>query len=139
MHNYTTQSGQSLWDRASQIIPGVNMLLSKNKKLFSPGLWLCYYSKAKGAVVLDLDDNQYFDFSTNGVGACSLGHAYAPVDEAVCKAISTGVMSTLNAPVEVQLAEMLLQINPWAGIVRFARSGGEANAISIRIALKNKR
>ncbi len=42
-------------------------------------------------------------------------------------------MSTLNAPVEVELAELLLEMNSWAGIVRFARSGGEANAISIRI------
>jgi glutamate-1-semialdehyde aminotransferase len=110
------------------------MLLSKNKNLFSPGLWPCYYSKAKGAVVWDIDDNQYYDFATNGVGACSLGHAYTPVDEAVRQAISNGVMSTLNAPVEVELAELLLKLNPWAGMVRFARSGGEANAISIRIA-----
>lgn len=100
------------------------MLLSKNKNLFSPGLWPCYYSKAKGPCVWDLDGNQYYDFSTNGVGACSLGHAYSPVDDAVRDAISNGVMSTLNSPLEVALAELLLQINPWAGMCRFARTGG---------------
>ena len=79
------------------------MLLSKNKNLFSPGLWPCYYSKAKGAVVWDLDDNKYYDFATNGVGACSLGHAHTPIDMAVCESISNGVMSTLNTPKEVEL------------------------------------
>ena len=34
---------------------------------------------------------------------------------------------------EVELAERLIEINPWAGMVRFARSGGEANSIAIRI------
>jgi glutamate-1-semialdehyde aminotransferase len=43
-------------------------------------------------------------------------------------------MSTLNCPEEVYLAEKLIEINPWAAMVRFARSGGEANSIAIRIA-----
>lgn len=110
------------------------MLLSKNKNLFSPGSWPCYYSKAKNASVWDLEGTEYLDFTTNGVGACSLGHAYDPVDEAVYQTIKNGVMSSLNAPVEVELAEMLLNLNPWASMVRFARTGGEANAIAIRIA-----
>ena len=38
-------------------------------------------------------------------------------------------MSTLNAPEEVALAEKLIELDPWAGMVRFARSGGEANAV----------
>jgi len=32
------------------------------------------------------------------------------------------------------LAERLIELHPWAQMVRFARSGGEANAIAIRIA-----
>ena len=56
------------------------------------------------------------------------------VDSAVMDIVSNGNMSTLNAPEEVWLAEKLIEINPWAGGVRFARSGGEANAIAIRIA-----
>ena len=43
-------------------------------------------------------------------------------------------MCTLNCPEEVLLAERLVDIHPWADMVRFARSGGEANAIAIRIA-----
>ena len=43
-------------------------------------------------------------------------------------------MSTLNCPEEVALAEKLIELHDWADMVRFARTGGEANAISIRIA-----
>jgi glutamate-1-semialdehyde 2,1-aminomutase len=48
--------------------------------------------------------------------------------------VQAGNMSTLNCPEEVYLAERLVQMHPWADMVRFARSGGEANAIAIRIA-----
>ncbi len=43
-------------------------------------------------------------------------------------------MSTLNAPEEVELAELLLKLHPWAEMARFARTGGEAMAIAVRIA-----
>ena len=45
-----------------------------------------------------------------------------------------GNMSTLNCPEEVALAEKLVELHDWADMVRFARTGGEANSISIRIA-----
>ena len=76
-------------------------MLSHNKNLFSPDYWPSYYSKAKGACVWDLDGNKYIDFSSNGVGACSLGHANENVDDYVIKAIKNGVMSTLNCKNEV--------------------------------------
>ena len=69
-----------------------------------------------------------------GVGTNILGYSHPEVDPAVMDIVSNGNMSTLNAPEEVWLAEKLIEINPWAGGVRFARSGGEANAIAIRIA-----
>ena len=130
--NFTV--GNNLWDRALKHIPGGNMLLSKNKNLFSPDYWPSYYSKAKGACVWDLDGNKYLDFSSNGVGACSLGHANENIDNHVIEALKNGVMSTLNCPNEVYLAEYLIALHPWANMARFARSGGEANAIAIRIA-----
>ena len=126
--------GLELWEKANGLIPGGNMLLSKHKNLFSPGKWPCYYSKAKGAKVWDLDGNEYIDFTHNGVGAVTLGYAYDPVDLAVKERIDNSTFTSLNNPQEVQLAEKLVSLHPWADMVRFARSGGEANAIAIRIA-----
>ncbi len=132
--SFKIEKGLKLWEKSCGLIPGGNMLLSKNKNIYSGELWPCYYSKAKGSRVWDIDGNEYIDFSSNGVGACSLGHSCEAIDNEVINAIRLGVMSTLNTPKEVELAEMLVDLHPWSDMVKFARTGGEANAIAIRIA-----
>jgi glutamate-1-semialdehyde aminotransferase len=102
--------------------------------MFLPGQWPGYYSRAKGAEVWDLDGNKYVDMSYMGIGACVLGYADDDVDNAVKMAIDSGSMCTLNCPEEVELAELLCQLHPWADMVRYARTGGEAMTIAIRIA-----
>jgi glutamate-1-semialdehyde 2,1-aminomutase len=129
-----SKTGQNLWIRAKEVIPGGNMLLSKRPEMFLPDKWPSYFSKSKGCKVTDLDQNEYLDMSIMGIGTNILGYGHPEVDEAVVHTISSGNMSTLNCPEEVYLAEKLVELHPWADMVRFARSGGEANAISIRIA-----
>ena len=126
--------GEKLWDRAKTLIPGGNMLLSKRAEMFLPGKWPAYFSKAKGCRVWDLDGKEYMDMSVMGVGTNILGYGNRAVDTAVIQAIELGNMSTLNCPEEVELAEILVQLHPWADMVRLARTGGEANAVAIRIA-----
>ncbi|WP_370298708.1 aminotransferase class III-fold pyridoxal phosphate-dependent enzyme [Pontibacterium sp.] len=127
-------TGQKLWKRAKKIIPGGNMLLSKRPEMFLPEHWPAYFSKTKGCSVWDLDGNKYTDMSIMGIGTNILGYGHDEVDAAVQDVVSSGNMSTFNCPEEVYLAERLVEIHPWADMVRFARSGGEANAIAIRIA-----
>lgn len=127
-------TGQKLWKRAKQVIPGGNMLLSKRAEMFLPEYWPAYFSRAKGCTVWDLDGNEYIDMSIMGIGTNILGYGHPEVDEAVQKTIAAGVMSTFNCPEEVYLAEKLVELHPWADMVRLARTGGEANAIAIRIA-----
>ena len=127
-------TGQKLWKRAKQVIPGGNMLLSKRAEMFLPDQWPAYFSKAKGCHVWDMDGKQYIDMCIMGIGTNTLGYGHPEVDEAVMQTVSAGNMSTLNCPEEVYLAEKLIELHPWADMARFARSGGEANAIAIRIA-----
>lgn len=127
-------TGQKLWKRAKHVIPGGNMLLSKRAEMFLPELWPAYFSKAKGCQVWDLDGNVYTDMSIMGIGTNVLGYGHAEVDAAVHRTVDAGNMSTFNCPEEVYLAERLVEMHPWAEMVRLARSGGEANAIAIRIA-----
>jgi glutamate-1-semialdehyde 2,1-aminomutase len=102
--------------------------------MFLPDQWPSYFSKSKGCKVWDLDGKEFIDMSIMGVGTNTLGYGHPEVDEAVKGTIESGNMSTLNCPEEVYLAEKLIELHPWADMVRFARSGGEANAIAIRIA-----
>ena len=110
------------------------MLLSKRAEMFLPDLWPAYFSKAEGCSVWDLDGRKYNDMSIMGIGTNILGYGDPEVDEAVRATIAAGNMSTFNCPEEVYLAERLLELHPWADMARFARTGGEANSIAIRIA-----
>jgi glutamate-1-semialdehyde 2,1-aminomutase len=130
----TIGTGQKLWKRAKQLIPGGNMLLSKRAEMFLPNQWPAYFSKAKGCKVWDLDGNEYIDMSIMGIGTNILGYGHPEVDAAVQQTVTAGNMSTFNCPEEVYLAEKLVELHPWADMARLARSGGEANALAIRIA-----
>ncbi len=110
------------------------MLLSKRAEMFLPELWPAYFSRAKGCKVWDLDGKEYIDMSIMGIGTNTLGYGHPEVDAVVHKTVDAGNMSTFNCPEEVHLAERLLELHPWADMVRLARTGGEANAIAIRIA-----
>jgi len=124
----------NLQNRGKKRIPGLTQLLSKRPDQFAPGVWPGYFSRAKGVEIWDLDGNCYIDMSIGGIGANVLGYADPEVDEAVREAIDRGVSCSLNCPEEVELADLLCEIHPWAEQVRFARTGGEAMAIAVRIA-----
>ena len=126
--------GQSLYRKARRRIPGGTQLLSKRPELLLPEQWPSYYSRAKGCEVWDLDGQKYTDMSYMGIGACILGYADTHVDDAVRAAIEAGSMCTLNCPEEMELADLLCELHPWADMVRFARGGGEAMAVAVRIA-----
>ncbi len=128
------ETGPDLYSRALGRIPGGTQLFSKRPERFLPGLWPTYYSRGKGASVWDLDGNRYTDMSYSGIGSCVLGYACDAVDSAVVEAIRRGSMTTLNCAEDLRLADLLCELHPWASKVRFARSGGEALAIAVRIA-----
>lgn len=128
-----SKRGVKLWNKAKKIIPGGSQLLSKRAEMFLPEQWPAYFKKAKGVDVWDLDGNKYVDTYAS-VGACILGYADPDVNNAVKRTIDRGNISTLNCPEEVELAELLCRLHPWADMARFARGGGEAMAIAVRIA-----
>ena len=129
-----TGSGQELYKRAREIIPGGTQLFSKRPEIFLPDQWPAYYSKAKGIEVWDLDGKKYLDFASTGIGTCVLGVGDPDVNKAVSAAIENGSMSTLNCPEEVELAELMIELHPWANMARFQRCGGEALSVAVRIA-----
>jgi len=126
--------GQKLYQHSKKIIPGGNMLLSKRPEMFLPDKWPAYFSKSKGCEVWDLDQKKYIDMSFMGIGTNILGYGHPEVDEAVLKTVQDGNMSTLNCPEEVHLIDRLIDMHHWADMGRIARTGGEANAVAIRIA-----
>jgi len=125
--------GQKLYLKAKKIILGGNMLLSKRPEMTLPEKWPSYYSKSQGIYVWDLNKKKYIDMICF-VGQNILGYANKTIDKFVLGNAAKGNMTSLNCPEEVLLAKKLIKLHPWSGMVKFARSGGEANAMSIRIA-----
>jgi len=132
-HSLMRAKSLRLYAKAKKLIPGAVQLFSKRPELYLPDQWPAYYSRAKGVQVCDMDGNRYTDMASSGIGACILGVGDPDVDRAVRSAIAHGTASTLNCPEEVELAELLIELHPWADMVRYARCGGEAMAIAARI------
>lgn len=120
--------------KIKKIIPSGTQLLSKRPELYSEKKWPSGFKKAKGCFVWDINNKKYLDMSTMSVGACLLGYSDKYVDDRVISIIKRGVNSSLISPEEYKLAKKLTELHPWSQKVRFARSGGEAVQIAIRIA-----
>jgi len=132
--DFRAGAGQRLYRHARTRIPGCAQLLGKRPEQFLPEGWPAYYQRAEGCTVWDLDGRAFLDFTSNGIGTCLLGYADPTVNAAVTACVARGSMCTLNSPAEVELADRLCAIHPWASKVRYARTGGEAMAIAVRLA-----
>ena len=123
----------ALYDHALEIMPGGTQLFSRRADRFIPGLTPMYLTQAEGVKVWDVDGNEYIDFGM-GCGPVILGHAYPAVNDAVIEQINRGNCYTVNHPLEIELAELLIDLVPCAEMVRYAKTGGETNAVAVRIA-----
>ena len=125
----------ALYKSAKKNIPGISQLFGKRPELSLPGNnWPIYYSKAKGVSLWDLKGKKYLDFSMVGVGTSVLGYADKDIVNVAKKVLTNGNMTTLNPPEDVYLAKEMIKLHPWAGGVKYTRTGGESMAVAIRIA-----
>ena len=126
-------TSMELYDRAGRLIPGRTQLLSRRASMFAEGVSPVYADRAKGSRFIDVDGNEYIDW-VNCVSAVILGHADPVVDGAVKEQIDRGSLYTVNSPMEIGLAELLVDTIPSAEMVRYCKGGGEACAVAVRIA-----
>ncbi|MCY3993131.1 MAG: aminotransferase class III-fold pyridoxal phosphate-dependent enzyme [Caldilineaceae bacterium] len=133
MSKYTVTRSYEIYERAGELIPGRTQLISRRASRFASGISPVYAQSAKGSRFIDVDENEYIDWMSS-VGAVILGHADDVVDRAVEEQIKRGSLSSLNSPLEIELAEELVDTIPSAEMVRYTKGGGEACAAAARIA-----
>ncbi|HEX2184001.1 MAG TPA: aminotransferase class III-fold pyridoxal phosphate-dependent enzyme, partial [Chloroflexota bacterium] len=121
------------WARAERVIPGGSQTNSKRPAHFAFGRYPIFAARAEGSHIWDVDGNEYVDF-VNALGPISLGYGHPAVDEAVRRQLARGVLAGLLWPLEVEVAEGLVEAIPGAEMVRFFKGGGEATAAAARIA-----
>ena len=136
--NPSVARSYELYERACKLIPGGVQLLSRRPSRFAEGVSPVYAVSAKGARFTDVDGNEYIDW-VSGIGAIILGYADPVVDEAVKEQIGKGTIYAINHQLEIELAEEIVGRVPCAEMVRYAKCGGEACAMAVRIARKKYR
>lgn len=131
--NHSVARQMELYQRACELIPGGTQLISRRPSRFAAGFSPVYATSARGAYITDLDGNCYIDW-VSGIGAIILGYCDPVVDAAVREQISHGTIYSINHELEVELAEKLVETVPCAEMVRYAKGGGDACAMAVRIA-----
>ena len=127
--NRTTSA--SLFERAQKTIPGgVN---SPVRAFKSVGGHPVFIKKAKGAYLYDVDGNQYIDFIASW-GPMILGHAYAPVVEAIQDYAPYSTSYGAPTELEIEMAELICGMTPGIDLIRMVSSGTEACMSAIRLA-----
>ncbi len=120
-----------LQERAEAIIPGgVNSPVRAFRAVGGDPPFLV---RGEGARVWDADGNEYIDY-VGSWGPLILGHAFPEVIEAILCAAREGTSFGASTPLEIELAEAVLEAFPAMDKVRFVSSGTEATMSAIRLA-----
>ncbi|MBT4610425.1 MAG: aminotransferase class III-fold pyridoxal phosphate-dependent enzyme [Gemmatimonadetes bacterium] len=133
MSKRSVEKSWELHERAIKVVPMATQTHSKAPRQALREVEPCFLVRGDGCRVWDVDGNEYIDFR-NGLGPVSLGYAYPSVNEAVARQLQDGVVFSYSHPLEVEIAERLVDIIPCAERVRFLKTGGEAMAATHRLA-----
>ncbi|MEP6492390.1 MAG: aminotransferase class III-fold pyridoxal phosphate-dependent enzyme, partial [bacterium] len=123
----------ALWARARGLIPGGTQTYAKGPGQYVGGVAPKYLRRGRGARVWDVDGNEYLDLSM-AVGPVVLGYAYASVDEAIRRQLEDGITFSLMHPLEVEVAEQIRELVPYAQSVRFSKTGADVTTAAVRVA-----
>lgn len=122
-----------LLERALKTIPLGSQTFSKSKTQYPHGVSPYFIQRGEGCRVWDVDGNEYIDF-INSLAAITLGYGDPDVTAAVQAQLREGVIFSLPHPIEMQVAEKLVEMVPCAEMVRFGKNGSDATSGAIRLA-----
>lgn len=122
-----------MWARAQGLIPSGTQTLAKGPQQYVNGVAPKYVKRARGSHIWDVDGNEYIDYNM-GIGPISLGYGYEAVDEAIRAQLEDGITFSLMHPLEVEVAELIREVVPHAGAVRFSKAGNDVTSAAVRAA-----
>lgn len=127
------ECSEAMLERALRTIPLGTQTFSKSKTQYPAGVSPFFAHRAKGSRLWDVDGNEYIDL-VNSLAAITLGYGDPDVDAAVRAQLEDGVIFSLPHPVEIDVAERIVDVVPCAEKVRFGKNGSDATAGAVRLA-----
>ncbi|AGC45615.1 siderophore biosynthesis aminotransferase [Myxococcus stipitatus DSM 14675] len=126
------ERSNQLLAEARKTVPGVTQSMMKKPEFFAPGSFPVFLAKGQGALVEDVDGQEYIDF-ISGLGANMLGHNHPAVVDTIRRHLEEGVLHSLPTPVEVTSIQALLDLVPGAEQARFFKTGADATSAAVRL------
>ncbi|MEK6744851.1 MAG: aminotransferase class III-fold pyridoxal phosphate-dependent enzyme [Nitrospirota bacterium] len=124
---------EELLERAQRTIPLGSQTFSKSKTQYPFGVSPYFITRGKGSRVWDADGNEYIDF-VSSLCAVTLGYNDPDVTAAVRAQLDDGVIFSLPHPLEMEVAEKIVEMVPCAEMVRFGKNGSDATTGAVRLA-----
>jgi glutamate-1-semialdehyde 2,1-aminomutase len=131
--NVTFVRSDDLYERAIQVIPLASQTFSKSAMQYVRGASPLFIERGDGCTVWDVDGNSYYDFVL-GLLPVVLGYRDADVDDAIRAQLDKGITFSLASPLELELANALIELIPCAEMVRFGKNGSDATTAAVRLA-----
>jgi len=119
--------------RAKKVIPSASQTYSKSYRYYCEGAAPAFIERGEGCRLWDVDGNSYIDYLL-ALGPVTLGYCDPVVDAAVERQLRKGMVFSQSSPLEVELAERLVDIVPSAEMVRFVKNGSDATSSAVRLA-----
>lgn len=131
MANY--EKSNDLLKRAIEVTPLGAQTYSKSYRYYCQGDSPAFIERGEGCYLYDVDGNKFIDFVC-ALGPITIGYNTEEVNNAIKEQLEKGISFSLQAEVEVELAEKIIDIIPCAEMVRFVKNGGDATTSAIRLA-----
>jgi glutamate-1-semialdehyde-2,1-aminomutase len=128
-----TATDGGLLERARRVLPGITQTYSKAPDQQVEGVYPVFLDRGEGCRVWDLDGNAYIDYPC-ALGPMVLGYGDPAVNAAVTERVAAGPCFSLGHSLEVEVAELLVEMVPGAEMVRFLKTGSEATTAAVRLA-----
>jgi glutamate-1-semialdehyde aminotransferase len=127
------KKSNELYERAKKVIASGTNTFSRAPGVFPDGVAPKFLARQFGSHVWDVDDNEYIDM-VMGCGPVTIGHNHPAINDAIKKQMEDGILFSMLNPLEVEVAEKLVDCIPCAEMVKFSKNGSDVCAASIKLA-----
>ena len=121
------------YERAKLVIGSGTNTFSRAPGVFPEGAAPKFIEKQDGSHCWDVDGNEYIDM-VMGCGPVTIGHNHPAINDAIKEQMDKGILYSLLNPLEVEVAEKLVECIPSAEMVKFSKNGSDVCAAAIKIA-----